>query len=182
MNRHGMTAFPEASRRFLLKSACALPLLGGCGFRSLYARRGAVPEELKRIRILSIGDRIGQILRNTLMDRMTPHGVPEAPRYALSVTLETLDKKLSLRKDNTPSRTNRTVTAKYHLQDLEQKGSPSVLANTAQAVVRYNILEAQYATVVAERDAEGRAARFLADEIVNRLAVHFLNTPTGKTP
>ncbi|KAF0117995.1 MAG: hypothetical protein FD149_945 [Rhodospirillaceae bacterium] len=177
-------AVPEASRRFLLESVLALLLLEGCGFRPLYARRGDVPAELKQIQIPSIGDRIGQILRNALMDRMTPHGTPEAPLYALSITLDTVDKEFSLRKDNTPSRINRTVKAKYHVQDLGRKGSPVVLSDTVQVIVRYNVLDVQYATVVAERDAEGRAARYLADEIVNRLAVHFLNTPTkaGKTP
>lgn len=156
-------------------------LVNGCGFRSLYAKRdvGNVTSLLTQVTINPIGDRIGQILRNILIDRTIPNGASDRPRYRLSVRLTQNTQDLNVRKDNTASRANLAVTAHYYLQDLKSSAlNPIVFTDTAQIVVSYNILEVYYATIVARQEAQTLAAQCLADTIVTRLAVHALNTDT----
>ena len=61
-------------------------LLAGCGFRPLYGTIGEdlpVTTQLAQIRIAAIPDRIGQKLRNFLLDRINPEGQPQRPLYYL---------------------------------------------------------------------------------------------------
>ncbi len=177
----------DAQRRHLFWLAAgmigfvAAPLLGGCGFHPLYARQHEknIPAELAQVRINPIGDRMGQILRNAMIDRMG--GVPKRPRYALSVVLTPSSQEISSRKDNTVLRINLTVVALYHLRGFGESEQPIVFSDKARTVIGYDVLEAQYSTVVAERDAQQQAAQQLAEAIVDRLAIHFLgmHTHTG---
>ncbi|VBB69165.1 hypothetical protein RIEGSTA812A_PEG_638 [invertebrate metagenome] len=139
-------------------------------------------DSLAQIKINPIGDRIGQILRNTLIDRMTPHGMPKTPRYILSVTLALSTQPLSFRRDNTAARANLLVLASYHLQDVTQHKHPVVFTDTMRAVTSYHIHDAPYAIVVAEQEAQQQAARQLADGIVERTALYFLRMRTRGHP
>ena len=48
----------------------------------------------------------------------------------------------------------------------------TVLQGTVRSVAAYNVVSSDYANVVAERDAELRAAREVGDEMKLRLAVY----------
>lgn len=160
-----------------ISEVVAVLLLGGCGFRPLYARRsrgGAT--ELAQIRIDPIGNRIGQVLRNVLLDRMTPNGVPKVPRYVLSVKLDPSTQYLNFRKDNTASRADLWVSAVYKLQDLGSNEQKTVFNDIVRAVASYDVLDAPYATVVAAQEAQQRVAHQLAEKILDRVVVHFLGT------
>ena len=70
--------------------AAALISLAACGFRPLHAPgAGAEPEVLAGIEIAHIPDRLGQVVRNHLLDRLTPRGAPAAATYRLAVSLLT---------------------------------------------------------------------------------------------
>src|SRR3546814_19847398 len=71
-----------------LALAACLPLLAGCGFQPLYARPDApssVTADLAHIKVLTIGNRIGQKLRNHLLEDLDPDGSEEPPLYTLGV-------------------------------------------------------------------------------------------------
>lgn len=151
---------------------------GGCGFHPLYARGPAeqateASRELAAIRVPPIGDRIGQQLRNYLSDRMTPQGRARQARYILEITLDKSVQDLGIRKDATATRANMVVTANFKLSVIGDEERPSLVNGVARSVASYNILDAQYATIVAEKDAEVRAVHQLADEMINRLALYF---------
>ena len=58
--------------------------LTGCGFRPLNHPRlagGAVTTGLQSTTVEFIDDRIGQQLRNELLDRLNPYGEPDNPQY-----------------------------------------------------------------------------------------------------
>ncbi len=75
-------------------------LLYGCGFEPLYVEKkeagswyygsnfdSSISEEMSQVKIQPIADRFGQIMRNELLDLLTPRGVPKEPKYRLFVTL-----------------------------------------------------------------------------------------------
>src|SRR5690606_19133255 len=76
----------------LAAAAAAVLALSGCGYRPVYGEQSAAVSgdgarsNLGSVKVLGIADRRGQILRNYLLDRMTPRGEPATPRYILSVT------------------------------------------------------------------------------------------------
>lgn len=165
------------SRRNLLRGAAALAAMGtlaGCGFQPVYARRPGgndIAERLNQVAISNIPDRPGQILRNLLIDRFYITGRPADPEYRLSVNLTAREAKLGIRKDETATRAQLTLIARYVLQ--EQATNQILLQTSSRAIVSYNILEDQYATLVTEEDAYERGLTRLSDDIATRISLYF---------
>jgi LPS-assembly lipoprotein len=148
--------------------------LAACGFRPLYGERSYGPDvqaQMSAVDIAPIEDRLGQIVRNHLLDAMNPRGAPGSPRYRLEVILAPTRENLAFREDEAATRVNLRVSATYVLKrarsdDVLERGGVRVITS-------YNVTREEYATLVADRDAQARAAREIADEIVSRLAVWF---------
>lgn len=159
-------------------TSLAMPLalligLGACGFRPLYSERHnvGVTAELAATRIDLIADRTGQKLHNFLLDRFNPKGLAARPRYGLKVTVQTRRRELGIRKDETATRANLTLTARYTLRDW--RTNRSLYQGTSSSANSYNILEADFATLAALNDATTRAARELSEKIKTRLSIFF---------
>lgn len=152
-------------------AAALAVLLSACGFHPMYgtAEGGIAPAELGSIKIAPIADRTGQILRNDLFDRLTPHGAPEQPRYVLEIKLSEGRRELAIRPDETATRAELIFTATYNLFTFDH--SAVVASGTASSQVSYDILKQEYATVSAERDAREQAMRDLSERIRTRLSV-----------
>ena len=155
-------------------------ILAACGFQPLYGggqgvMDGAVMADMAAVRIAPISDRVGQIVRNDLLDRLNPFGQPASPQYSLFVALEEAKEGLAIQIDDTVTRFNLTLTANY---SLNEAATGVVLASgSVRATAAYNVLRSDFANVIAERDAQRRAARVVSDELKTRLAVYFGGTP-----
>ncbi len=156
----------------------AMPLalligLGACGFRPLYSERhdAGVTAELAATRIDLIADRTGQKLHNFLLDRLTPKGPAAPPRYRLKVEVLTQRRELGIRKDETATRANLTLTARYTLRDW--RTSRRLYQGASSSTNSYNILESDFATLAALNDVTTRAARELSEKIKTRLSIFF---------
>ena len=184
-----MRAGATASPRWRVAAVVGLALLSaplqGCGFRPLY---GAAPDgqtsmvvaELGSIQIPAVSDRVGQIVRNDLLDAITPFGQPREPRYVLDVRVDESKEGLAIARDATVTRFNLTLSAEYSLRDA---GTAKVIASgVVRAVAAYNVLQSDFANVIAERDAEVRAARVITDQIKTRLSVHFAAAGPAQDP
>jgi LPS-assembly lipoprotein len=163
---------PHPARR-----AALLGLLGlaGCGFQPLYGDRahgglGSV-EELSQIGVDHVPDRIGQILRNDLVDRLTPTGEPDRPRWRLAVKLAIAKQGLAITKDESITRFNLNIIANFMLYEVASRHE--VTRGVSRTFASYNVVTSQFATLIAEKDAETRAAREISDDIRTRLAVFF---------
>lgn len=156
--------------------AGGIALAGGCGFRPLYgdgALKDAAPE-LARISVAPIPERMGQILRNHLIDGLSPgFSEPASPAWRLDVRIENVKEGLGILEDESITRYNLRVTATYALVDLATEQVRQ--HGKVRSIASYNVVDSPYATLVAERDAESRAAREAAEEIRLRLAL-FLGT------
>jgi LPS-assembly lipoprotein len=157
--------------------AAALVWLGACGFRPLYGKTGDTdaPAELATIEIRPIADRVGQQRHNHLLDNINPSGRPAKPRYFLTVILHETIERLAVEKSAFATRANVWLRASYSLHKAAD--GKSVLANSSVVVSSYNILNSEFATLMAERDAEARGTQEIAGEIRSRLAAHFRLLP-----
>ena len=155
--------------------------LSACGFEPLYARpdgNAVTPsDEMAAIRILPLQDRVGQQMHNFLRDRLNPRGQPQAPRYELQVTLTELREDLGIRKDETATRGNLTMSANFVLLDARSKNA--LLSGLSRSTNSFNILQDQFATLFSENDARERALRELSDDIRLRLGIYFSRARAG---
>ncbi len=156
-------------------ACCALipgaALLAGCGFSPIYARSSATVAELAAIEVTMISGRIGQILRNELLDRLAPGGRAGDPRYRLEVTISQSRAALAIQSDTSVTRYNVRLTAAFALIDT---ASGEVLYDDSTiAIGSYNAVQSDFATLVAERDSTRRAARKAGEDIHTLLGVYF---------
>jgi len=156
----------------------ALGFLGGCGFQPLYGKHfdAYTPEELAAIKVNPIRDRIGQQLHNHLLSLLNPGGRPKKPRYALEAQVSESIGSLGVRKSAFATRANLTLNVNYSLSSFPM--GKSLLNGNDSIIVSYNILDSDFATLMAEKDARARAVRELAQAIRIRLGAYFTRPPT----
>ena len=148
-------------------------LITGCGFRPVYDQPGGqfIQEDLAFVSVAPIANRNGQLLRNRLLEKLTPRGVSESPRYRLSVELTSATESLLIQLDNTATRNNLKMSATFTLTDLST--DVIIYQGRAYSVTSYNVVESEFATVSAEKNAAERAARESGEEIFDLLVIYF---------
>lgn len=153
-------------------------LLSSCGFRPLYLKGKQNPQpELAAIDIRPIIDRKGQILRNLLLDQLTPKGSPARPAYVLDVSIDFSIRNLGIRRNDRATRALLRVTATYSLR-RKQDGA-QLFNGASQADSGYDILDSDFATLVAEQDALQHSLEAVAQDIKLRLSFLFSSDPGG---
>jgi len=141
----------------------------GCSFRPLYGESDkTVLPDLARIKIYPIENRPGQILRNFLIERLTPKGQPRQPAFNLYVTTTESIQSLGIRKDETITRANMIVSASYQL--VRATDGEVLYSGQSSSTSGYDILISDYATLSAEKDAIKNNMRLIADDIKTRLS------------
>lgn len=170
------------SRAFLLVAVLALGP-AGCGFRPLYGtpsgEAGSVDGELAGVRIGPIKDRVGQQLRNNLVQRLSPRGEAADYGYLLDVKLSENVSSLGFRRDTFATVANMAISAQVQLVGERAV----ILSEVVTTTVYFDFLGPRYASLATERDAEERALGQLADEIRNRVAVaiqHYRANPNDE--
>lgn len=177
----------RTTRRALI--ALGVPFLAaGCGFRPMYGQ-GSGPEDAKvaaslaAVKVGLITERQGQLLRRRLEQGLAPKGragVP--PKYDLRVGLAYGFELQGFRRDGFPSRVRFNATANWFLFDL---GAPpkEIARGTERASDAYDIPENQFFAADVARDTmERQLIEQLAQQILERLAIHFSGAPQGTAP
>lgn len=159
-----------------IRILCAIVLLplAACGFSPLYGERSVaaspdVVDALRTVIIRPLPDRQGMKLRQVLREQLQPTGLVDRPVYDLEIHLTTRVEEVGVRRDATSSRANLILAVNFFLNE----GGNRLYGDSVQAIVSYNILDEQYATVASQGDAENRAIRRVGEEIKTRLAVYF---------
>jgi LPS-assembly lipoprotein len=159
-------------RAFLLLGASTL--VAGCGLRPLYGDGSAQADargDLAAVRIDSIPDRNGQILRNRLIDRFYAEGGPQPWRYDLTVAVTVTEGRAGLRANDTATRRTLTANASFRLSRRDTGAliaSGSVVQNDTFA-----FQEAQYGVLVARETATRDLLDAVGDQIATRVALAF---------
>ena len=156
---------------------CTIGLLAtaGCSLQPLHAQRsdggGSAVDDLSNVYIKPLTDRSGQILHNFLRDRLNPRGQPATPAFQLQVEVSESTTELAIREDETATRADLKLKAKYVL--TQGRNKQILLEGDVRTVSSYNILESQFATYTAEEDARKRGLRELSDKILTHLGLFF---------
>lgn len=150
--------------------AAMVAALAACGFRPLHQKPdNAAVTELETVEIDPIADRTGQILRNDLLSRITPKGVPKSPRYVLKIKLQESTRDLAIRRDEVATRANLTFSANYIL--LSNADRKPVAKGVVRSTVSYNILDEEFATISSQANARQRGVKQLSEEFHKRLSI-----------
>ena len=150
-------------------------VLSGCGFTPLYGARDGgtrTNAELQQISVATIENgRTGHDVYNALIDGISPHGEPDAPDYELRVRLTEASEGVAIERDASITRYNFRLDARFRLVDI--RSGNVIYEGRSRSIASYNVVESQFATLVAQRDAEERAATELSEDIKLRLAIFF---------
>ncbi|EWY41333.1 hypothetical protein N825_27740 [Skermanella stibiiresistens SB22] len=151
-----------------------LMLLPACGYQPLHGASAPAAHELTLVQVNNIPNRLGQQLRNSLIDRFYRDGRPAAPEYTLDIGLSPSIAKLGIALDDSATRAELTVLANYTLRNAQ---GAAVLSGTTTSVSNFNILLSQYATLIGEQDAYDRSVSQISEDITRRLSLYFNRDP-----
>jgi hypothetical protein len=187
--------YRQAHRLAVIPAILSLTALIGCGFEPLNAKRSntsSTVEQMSDVKIAPIQGnidneyiatgredvaRLGQQMRNALLNTFNPDGAPANPHYELSVSLK-LAQTLAAQDPSGLAQTYYvTVTAKYSLITIADR--KSVLSGTSAFTNSYGVVENSYSSLTAKQDAERRAMRGIADDIARRTALYFKRQPAA---
>ena len=159
-------------------------LIAGCGFEPLYTQRkssnrwyfsgdfdASISAEMAQIKVEPIAERFGQMIRNNLLDSLSPLGAPSEPRYRLRVEVkERRVEQQALREDITATRERIRFLVNYSMEDNNYE---ELVSGDSIAFVSYDILANPYSTTTAKKKAEVEAAKIIADDISLRVGAFF---------
>lgn len=175
---------------FLKKNILLLSLiLSSCGFQPLYVEKKhdnmwyyggdfdtSISDEMSKISIEPISQRFGQMLRNDLIDLLTPKGSPKQPKYRLFVSLTSKrETDQALRSDITATRKMVVYKVGYYMTENGQQ----VMKGDSVAYTSYDILANPYSTTMARKKGDEDAANIIANDIALRIGAYFHNVATG---
>lgn len=139
-------------------------LVTACGFHPLYVPIQGSSQVAVPIKIATINDRDGQVLRNFLVDMLTPEGPPQCPLYTLHVSLTDTITDSGVNRDETANRKNVTMMAALTLRD--SKTQKVVYSHTTKAINSFAVLSQVYfSDLTSEEYAKKEALRLLAEKI-----------------
>lgn len=145
--------------------------LTACGFRPLYEAGGssaAMRTHLSGIEVAPIADRLGQVMRNNLLDRLNAGATPN---YRLSVVLEQSTQGFGIRPDAAATQEELTLLATVTFVKLD--GEEVIFTEQMRARTAYDLVLSDFSTVTQREDSARRLALELAERIHRRLALYF---------
>ncbi len=153
-----------------------LPQLAGCGFKPLYgsnsvARSGTAMQQFAQIEIPVLPDRIGQEMRNYLIDELHPGGAAADYKYRLNVGIREATINLGIQQNTTSTRGQVRITVDYYL--IDQESGKTLLKETLRTSVGYDILINQFSSVLSAEDAREQGLQQLAGDMTEHLALYF---------
>jgi LPS-assembly lipoprotein len=162
-----------------------LSLLAGCGFKPVYGvdsagKSPAAVQQFAAIQIPIMPNRLGQKMRNLLIDSLHPSGAAGDYRFKLAVGITEAVVNLGLQQNSTSTRGQVRLTVKYTLVDDES--GKVVLKETLRSSTGYNILINQFSSVLSQDDAETQGLQQIADDMTLHLALYFTNLDQNPAP
>jgi len=155
-------------------------LAGGCQIRPLYGTTATgfggsqtVYSDLAAIDIESIGtDVSGRTLYNELTFNFERGTTAPAKKYRLKVLEDTSTASVAVEQfSDVPSAYTLTMNASFVLSDLET--NKTLMTGRSFQSASYDFSSQRFANLRAERDAEERVAKAVAEDITARIAGYF---------
>jgi len=151
-----------------LSLAIAL-ILSACSVSALYDTRkhDNMVSKMEKIAIAPVAGEDGVWgirMRNSLLDRLTPRGAPEEPRYTLKIKVHP-PARLDYTMDRYGTATSYALRIGADYELLERGGGASFLKGSVSASSSYPILRDQYSSETLRADAQALVIEDLADQI-----------------
>lgn len=129
-----------------------------------------MPEHLAQVRVELIENRSGQILRNYLLDELTPLGQPARSAYSLQIRLVEPRTNLIISRSDTTLRYGYSAIASFRLVDAAGK---LLYSGSASSTTSFDASDSEFATLASQADARNRILLELSGDIRNQLALYF---------
>ncbi|MEQ8824144.1 MAG: LPS assembly lipoprotein LptE [Filomicrobium sp.] len=158
----------------VLAALIAAPLMVACGdggFRPLHASIGGntpASEKLARMQIAPIPGRVGQQIRNELIFQTTGGGQAKPPAYRVDIAVrERVTSTLVQRSGDARSQVY-NLDAKFKVTRISDK--KVLLTGTSYGRAGFERFNSIFSNVRARREAEDRAAKTIATDLMARLS------------
>ena len=138
-----------------------------CGFEPIYGTNKPANLIIGKIDVEVSNGRNAFELRNRLIARLG--ALEGTPSYSLKYTSNIESKNLTISKDNDVTRYTLQGETNFELVDMASK--KVIYSNTIVSNTAYSATAGTYPTSIAERDANVRLSRDMADKIVTLLLI-----------
>lgn len=156
------------------KNICPLAFcffLTACGFHPMYTPSVNKSDISYPIKIATISDRNGQVLRNYLVDLLIPEGSQRGATYVLEIKLTEAVTSIGVSKSETTTRKEATLTANFILRDM--RTNEVAYAHSAKAINSFSVISQNYySDLVTDEYAKRQALRLLAEKITLLLTTY----------
>ena len=157
----------------LMKAIALLSVLTlvACGYQPLYGskQQNIAKSDLSEVTIAAVEGRLGDSVRLHLQNEMAPFGARRAALYRLHVSLDEDRIDLGVQKDRTATRFDFRIYARIQLVSLQS--NTVVFEASPHTSASYDVVASDFATLMAERDAERRAAEQLSRDITLHISL-----------
>ena len=126
---------------------------------------------MSHVTVPPIPERAGQLVRNKLLDRLHVKGAADRPLFRLAVSLEKKSEGIAFEPDDSPTRYNLYLTAKFELTNT--RSNELLYKGNTRAIAAYNVVRSDYANLINQRDALKRASESVAESIQTQIVVYF---------
>ena len=148
-----------------------LLFFNNCGYTPVYSKKNN--EDLIAISVKNIKNRPGQILRNSLMNKINPENKRVITKYRLTIEISESQSNLAYRQDMSATRTDLEIDAKYILTNI--KNGNILIDSSTKSISSFDVVESVYATIIAEKDAREKSLQDISDQIYTTLIIFFKN-------
>jgi len=150
--------------------------MGNCGFTPIYGKKfqnsgDSSINAMAHVTVPAIPERAGQLVRNKLLDRLHIRGAADKPLFRLSVSLEERREGIAFEQDDSPTRFNLYLSAKFELTKTHT--NEMLFQGNTRAIAAYNVVRSDYANLINQRDALKRASESVAESIQTQISVYF---------
>lgn len=169
-----MSWFSTKKYNLVLLILLSIFFVPGCGFTPIYKNSTGDPlqKQFDFVTIDPISSIPGLHLRNQLINKIHPRGTAKPPLYKLSVQLSSRTEPLLIQLDNTATRNNIKMDAKFVLTDISK--NIALFAGSVSSVGSFNVVESDFATISAEKNTMRRVSEEIANKIFESLIVYFV--------
>ncbi len=167
--------------------------LSACGFEPLYVEKTAgddlwyynnkydtsIVYEMSQIKVETVSDRLGQMIRNQLIDTFNPKRKYDGEaKYFLKIKpAETQVVQQALRDDITATREKVKYTVNYSLWSKE---SGHLVSGNSWIFLSYDLLDNPYSTTMDKKKIEKDGAKIIANDIALRIGAYFHSIQTKR--
>lgn len=164
---------------FLVMACC---YLSACGFKPVYGTgRDSANQsvDLPTIKVESTGNRVAQMYRIALEDRLNPSGATHSPVYLLKTEVSYSQGATDVARDGTIQRSNVNFTSQYSLVRADD-GTVVSVGNVRNVSSYSNQVGAYYSTYVSEQDAIKRGVEELSERMRQRIIAYVTGPYAGR--